>query len=41
MGAARSRSLKNGVSRKRAEADAELQIEDYLIGASEKLAPGS
>ena len=33
--------VKNGVARKRAEADAELQIDDYLIGAAEKLAPDS
>ena len=33
--------LKNGVARKRAEADAELQIEDYLVGSSERLDPGS
>ena len=33
--------VKNGVARKRAESDAELQIEDYLVGASEKLDPGS
>lgn len=33
--------LKNGVGRKRAEADAELQIEDYLVGASEKIHPGT
>jgi len=33
--------VKNGVSRKRAEADAELQIEDYVVGASEKIDPGS
>lgn len=33
--------VKNGVSRKRAEADAELQIDDYMVGASEKLDPGS
>ena len=31
--------VKNGVARKRAESDAELQIEDYLLGASEKLDP--
>jgi len=33
--------VKNGVGRKRAEADAELQIEDYLVGASEKIHPDS
>jgi len=33
--------LKNGVARKRAESDADLQIEDYLIGASEKVHPDS
>ena len=33
--------LKNGVARKRAEADAELQIEDYLVVSSENLDPGS
>ena len=33
--------VKAGVARKRAESDAELQIEDYLIGSSEKLDPGS
>ena len=33
--------VKNGVGRKRAEADADLQIEDYLVGASEKIDPGS
>jgi len=33
--------VKNGVGRKRAESDAELQIEDYLVGASEKLHPDS
>jgi len=31
--------VKNGVARKRAEADAELQIEDYLIGATDKVHP--
>jgi hypothetical protein len=33
--------VKNGVARKRAESDAELQIEDYLVGASEKVHPDS
>lgn len=33
--------LKNGVGRKRAESDAELQVEDYLVGASEKIDPGT
>ena len=33
--------VKAGVARKRAESDAELQIEDYLVGSSEKLDPGS
>jgi hypothetical protein len=31
--------VKNGVARKRADADAELQVEDYLVGASEKIHP--
>ena len=31
--------LKNGVARKRAETDAELQVEDYVVGASEKIHP--
>ena len=31
--------VKNGVARKRAEADAELQVEDYMVGASEKIHP--
>ena len=33
--------VKNGVARKRAESDADLQIDDYLVGASEKLHPDS
>lgn len=33
--------VKNGVARKRAESDAELQVEDYLVGASEKIDPGT
>lgn len=33
--------VKAGGSRKRAEADADLQIEDYLVGASEKIDPGT
>jgi len=33
--------VKNGVGRKRAETDAELQVEDYLVGASEKIDPGT
>ena len=33
--------VKNGVGRKRAESDAELQVEDYLVGASEKIDPGT
>ena len=32
--------VKSGSPRKRAESEAELQIEDYLVGASEKLDPG-
>ena len=31
--------VKNGVGRNRADADAELQVEDYLVGASEKIRP--
>jgi hypothetical protein len=31
----------NGVARKRTESDAELQVEDYLVGASEKIDPGT
>lgn len=33
--------VKAGTGRKRAESDAELQIEDYLVGSSERLDPGS
>ncbi|HMI40781.1 MAG TPA: hypothetical protein VK485_06080 [Sphingomicrobium sp.] len=33
--------VKAGGPRKRAESDADLQIEDYLVGASEKLNPGT
>jgi hypothetical protein len=33
--------VKAGSPRKRAESDADLQIEDYLVGASEKLDPGT
>lgn len=33
--------VKNGIGRKRAESDAELQVEDYLVGASEKIDPGT
>lgn len=33
--------VKNGVGRKRAESDAELQVEDYLVGASDKIDPGT
>ena len=33
--------VKAGGPRKRAESDADLQIEDYLVGASEKLDPGT
>jgi len=29
--------VKQGVARKRAEADAEVQIDDYVVGASEKV----
>lgn len=33
--------VKAGTPRKRAEADADSQIDDYLAGAAEKLDPGS
>jgi len=33
--------VKAGGPRKRAESDADLQIEDYLVGASEKIDPGT
>jgi len=33
--------VKAGTARKRAESDADLQIDDYLVGASEKLHPDS
>jgi len=33
--------VKQGVARRRAESDAELQIEDYLVSASDKIQPDS